>query len=271
MKMKPPWLLLTAAVLTATPAHAQITPQPAGTPAPRVPRPMAVPADFNDHEGYTSLFDGTTLTGWAGDAKVWSVADGAIVGQYSSPAGTRNPQTFLILQGQQPADFELKLEIKLEGVDADSGIQYRSFPAAPVPRPGIPASALGDPRYSIGGYQFDFNFIGTYPGQLAEGFGRGIIAARGQVVHAETGKPLRVIGSLGSKEALGGYWKQNDWNEVHLIARGNTLTQILNGHVMAILIDDDTTKSKAKGLIGLQTAGPGTVKISFRNLWLRNE
>ena len=239
------WLAVAALLAGTTIACAQGVPAP-GAPTARPaggPRPMAIPADFNDHEGWTSLFDGTSLNGWLGEPKVWSVANEAIVGQYNSPEGTRNPQTFLILQGTEPADFELKLEIKVEGVGADSGIQYRSYPAAPKPRPGVPASAFGDPKYSIGGYQFDFDFVGTYPGQIAEGFGRGIIAARGEIVHAETGKPLRVIGSLGSTQALGGYWRQNDWNQVHLIARGNVLTQILNGHVMAMLIDDDTAKA----------------------------
>ncbi len=39
---------------------------------------------------------------------------------------------------------------------------------------------------------------------------------------------------------------------------------------MAILVDDDATKARSKGLIGLQCSGSGPVKISFRNLWLKN-
>jgi hypothetical protein len=38
---------------------------------------------------------------------------------------------------------------------------------------------------------------------------------------------------------------------------------------MSIFIDEDPTKFKPKGLIGLQWAGSGTVQISFRNIWLR--
>src|SRR5437762_988545 len=34
------------------------------------------PMDFNDHEGYISLFDGTTLKGWDGNPKFWRVEDG---------------------------------------------------------------------------------------------------------------------------------------------------------------------------------------------------
>jgi hypothetical protein len=60
-----------------------------------------------------------------------------------------------------------------------------------------------------------------------------------------------------------------EWNQVRLIARGHTFTQILNGRVTAILFDDDTEKFRAKGLIGLQCSGAGAPKISFRNIWLK--
>ena len=50
--------------------------------------------------------------------------NGAIVGESSpeKPAGT----TYVIWQGGEPKNFELKAEIKLEGNGANSGIQYRS-------------------------------------------------------------------------------------------------------------------------------------------------
>ena len=35
------------------------------------------PLDFQEHEGWTSLFDGKTLDGWSGD-KNWKAEDGAI-------------------------------------------------------------------------------------------------------------------------------------------------------------------------------------------------
>src|SRR5512144_219220 len=43
------------------------------------------PMDFNDHEGYVSLFDGVSLKGWDGNPKFWRVEDGAIVGE-STPS-----------------------------------------------------------------------------------------------------------------------------------------------------------------------------------------
>jgi hypothetical protein len=232
------------------------------------------PIDFDDHTGYTDMFDGSTLNGWDGNTDIWKVVDGAIVGERPAPppGTTASPfrGTFLVWQGGEPADFELKLEIKLEGPVADSGIQYRSWIAPLNPgRAGAPPPDPREAKWNLAGYQFDFNLNSTYVGQIAEGGGRGIIAYRGQVVRTAEGKNPRLIAELGDRLALGGYFKHNDWNQVDLIAHGDTTIGIINGHTMCILIDDDPSKAKPKGLIGLQYAGPAGTRISFRNIRLR--
>jgi hypothetical protein len=63
--------------------------------------------------------------------------------------------------------------------------------------------------------------------------------------------------------------KTNDWNEIHIIARGNTLIQIYNGRMMSMLIDDDTAGRAMKGLIGLQVHTGEPMKIEFRNIRLK--
>ena len=86
------------------------------------------PMDFNDHAGYTPLFDGVSLKGWDGNPKFWRVEDGAIVGE-STPA---NPSgnSYLVYRGLEAKDFTLKFEIKVEGTGG-SGIQYRSKTGLP--------------------------------------------------------------------------------------------------------------------------------------------
>src|SRR5260370_25850340 len=42
----------------------------------------------------------------------------------------------------------------------------------------------------------------------------------------------RLLATLGDPDELKGYVKVNDWNQVHLIARGNEMVHIINGHVM---------------------------------------
>ena len=72
-------------------------------------------------DGFEPLFDGETLKGWSGKEGLWSVRDGAIVGN-SGPDGIRG-NTFLV--HEKPfEDFTLRLEFKLLG--GNSGVQFRS-------------------------------------------------------------------------------------------------------------------------------------------------
>ena len=81
------------------------------------------PINFDDHDGWTQIFDGKTLKDWDGDTDIWHVVDGALVGVSTPehPSGTTN----IIWHGGEPANFELKLEMKLEGTGANGGLQYR--------------------------------------------------------------------------------------------------------------------------------------------------
>ena len=57
--------------------------------------------------------------------------------------------------------------------------------------------------------------------------------------------------------------------DTSIIARGGTIIHILNGQLMAVLVDDDPASSNnVSGLIGLQIEGM-PCKVSFRNLWLK--
>jgi len=225
------------------------------------------PIDFNDHAGWTSMFDGSTLKGWDGSSDVWRVENGAITAESSpeKPAGT----TYVIWQGGELKNFELKAEVKLEGSGANSGIQYRSArttrtQGGPVPNPRFA-------KLNLKGYQADFDYANRYSGQLYEqGTPRGSIAWRGQMVRTEQGKKPRLLGALGDPDALKSFIKVGDWNQMHVVARGYMMTHVLNGHVMSIFIDDDPTMAEAQGVIGLQIEGGGNVKVSFRNLWLKN-
>lgn len=251
------------------------------------------PIDFEDHAGWKSMFDGQTLNGWEGNKDVWRVENGTIVAESTceKPVGT----TYLIWQGGQPGDFEIKAELKGEGAGINSGIQYRSF-IQPPPEPGQGRGGpggrgggfggrgpqgpcpSGQPRgtpdraanakWNLGGPQSDFDGTNRYTGQYYEGgTSRGIVAWRGQVVKAEEGKHPRLLALLGDRDELGGYVKINDWNQIHIIAHGNQVIHIVNGHVLSIFIDEDPAKFRKNGLIGLQIEGVG--KVNFRNLWIK--
>ena len=71
------------------------------------------------------------------------------------------------------------------------------------------------------------------------------------------------------RDALKAAIKVNDWNQVHLIARGNTIIQILNGSVTSVLVDDDTKNRALSGLVGFQMHVGPPMKLELRNVWLR--
>src|SRR6516164_5435241 len=275
------------AVLSTLSAFSQ---QPAAQPTPARPPGGGFtepdPIDFNDHNGWISLFDSKTLNGWDGDKSYWRVENGAIVVESTceKPTGT----IYVIWQGGEPADFELKVEMKGEGAQVNGGIQYRGAILDPnrprgggggggrgpqgqcpggAPR-GTPPSAASQAKWDMLGPQFDFDGRNRYTGQFYEqATGRGIIAWRGQFVRTEQDKSPRLLATLGDREELAGYVHVDDWNQLHLVARGNMMTHVVNGHVMSILIDDDPTKFRKSGLIGFEIEGTG--RISIRNIWLR--
>ncbi len=98
------------------------------------------------------------------------------------------------------------------------------------------------------GYQADFDYGNKYTGQLYEQSSpRGIVAWRGQMVETDQGKKPRLLATLGSSDELKSFIKIGDWNQYEVIADGNTLIHILNGHVMAVLVDNDPPSASRKG------------------------
>ncbi len=82
--------------------------------------------------------------------------------------------------------------------------------------------------------------------------GRGFLALRGQISYVPDNKKVGSIGSVGDSAELRRFIKESDWNQIDIIARGNTIIQMINGHVTSILIDDDSAHRKMQGEIGIQ-------------------
>ncbi len=197
-------------------------------------------SDDQNGSGFKQIFDGKTLNGWDCDTDFWRVEDGAIVGE-SKINHQPKQNIFCIWRGGQPANFELRLQYRLTGVnDGNSGIQYRS-----IERPDIA-------KWVLQGYQADIDLKQTYTGQIYEERARGFLSLRGQLAQAINGEKPVVLGSVGASDELKSFIKVDDWNDVDIIARGNILIQLWNGHLMSELIDDDTSARKNKGEIGIQ-------------------
>ena len=221
---------------------------------------------MDDQTGFQPIFDGKTLTGWDGDPAFWKVVDGALVGQ-STAENAVTENTFIIWRGGEPRDFELKVQFRMSATN--SGIQIRSVH---IPAGTQAGNQTVQGKWVMKGYQADMDFGNQYTGQIYEERGRGFLAMRGQAVYVPDGEGARpqVIGNLQqSPDELKAVIKQNDWNQVHLIARGNIITQILNGAVTSLVVDDDTKNRSLGGLIGFQMHTGEPMKVEFRNIWLK--
>jgi hypothetical protein len=223
---------------------------------------------FDDHEGFKQIFDGKTLTGWDGDPAFWKVEAEAIVGQ-STPENAVKENTFIIWRGGEPADFELKLEFRINSTN--SGIQIRSvhLPAGTTSPDGRGAAIAG--KWVMKGYQADIDFANQFTGQIYEERGRGFLAMRGQFGYVTAAGVAQQLGALQTgPNDLKGIFNINGWNQVHIIARGNMITEIVNGNVTSVLVDDDAKGRMLKGLIGFQMHVGAPMKVEFRNIWLKS-
>ena len=209
---------------------------------------------INDNTGFDLIFDGKTLNGWDGDPKYWRAENGVLIGEIT-PETIIKQNTFLIWRGGVTKDFELKVEYRISSA-GNSGINYRS-----VELPGQ--------KWVMAGYQADIDSQNRYTGQNYEERGRTFLALRGQFTRNEEGKKARVVASLGDSKELQSYIKNDDWNEFHVIARGNVLIHILNGHVMSMVIDDDPPRRRFEGLLGVQVHVGPPMKIEYRNFRLK--
>jgi 3-keto-disaccharide hydrolase len=228
------------------------------------------PVDFGDHQGYVSLFDGKSLKGWDGNPKFWRVENGAIVGE--STAANPSGNSYIVYRDLVAKDFTLKFEIKIEG-DGGSGIQYRSKTGLPW-LANIPAKVTANVgpvnlEWMMTGPQADFWPSQVYTGQFySENTPMRILAWRGQVVEGFGAASKRLMGTIADRKALGALVHRNDWNQYTVIARGGTFLHILNGRLMAVMIDDDPASSNNQpGMFGIEIEA--TTKVSVRSMWVK--
>src|SRR4029079_12541725 len=198
------------------------------------------------------LFNGKDLTGWDGDARVWSVENGAIVGHTQD--GPLENNTFLIWTGGKVANFKLTLEFKLEG--GNSGIQYRS-------------KVIDPKQWIVGGYQADMDGDNRYTGILYEERGRGILGKRGEklTIDADGKKESAKIGDAAELAKL---IHKDDWNTYEIEAIGSTLKHTLNGQLMSETIDRDAEHRARSGILALQVHAnlPAPMTVSYRKIRL---
>ncbi len=197
-------------------------------------------ADSHGNHGWKPLFNGETLAGWGvaqGYANYY-VEDGAILGRTAEGS----PNTFLTTYDKF-GDFELKFEVKVdEGLN--SGVQIRSH-----------SRDFGSRRYF--GTQIE---IETSPGQSGFIYGEGL----------NTGW----VSKEPDEGASHNYVKNDDWNEFHIIAKGDTITTFINGNqVTKLKLPRNIYRESPSGSIGLQVhgikAGAGPYDVRWRDIMIK--
>lgn len=226
--------------------------------------------DQSEEEGFVQIFDGKTLKGWEGKPAYWRVENGSLVGEVPSDKPLKH-NTFLIWREGNPADFELKGEFRIS-TEGNSGINYRSTELDSIP-------------FGLAGYQADIDGNNRYTGQNYEERGRTTLAYRGQKVivnpqetsseslkyHVENNAwtGATVTASLGSPDSLRAFIKKEDWNQVHLVVKGNRVQHFVNGILMSDVTDKDPENRKLSGVLGLQIHVGPPMKVEYRNLRLK--
>ncbi|RYE24823.1 MAG: DUF1080 domain-containing protein, partial [Sphingobacteriaceae bacterium] len=189
------------------------------------------------------------------------VENGVLTGEVT-PQTILKQNTFLIWKDGEPGNFELLVNYRISA-KGNSGVNYRSIrvDSLPYALKGYQADLDGKDKYNLG--------YPRHTGQNYEERGRQFLATRGQKTVIETGKTPLLIDSLGSKEQLLKSIHYDDWNELHIIAKGNNLKHYINGTLMAEVTDNDTANRKLKGLIGVQVHVGPPMKIEYKNFRLK--
>ena len=191
---------------------------------------------------WINLFDGETLEGWTqlNGTATYEVKDGTIVGHTT----VGSPNSFLC-SDKHYGDFELEFEVKCDR-RLNSGVQIRSL------QKGGKGRVFG-PQVEIEGS----------PGQA--GFVYGEATGLGWLSPEPRSKDRDV--------KQHSHFKNDDWNQYRVVAKGPRIQTFINGQQIADLTHDKIYATHPKGFIGLQVhsipKGRGPFQVAWRNIRIR--
>ncbi|MFM9058278.1 MAG: DUF1080 domain-containing protein [Planctomycetaceae bacterium] len=221
--------------------------------------PIAAPAEPS---GMERLFNGRDLAGWDGDPRLWSVRDGVIHGETTKEQAAQG-NTFLIWQGGEVGDFELRLSFRCNATN-NSGIQYRS-------KHITDASAAN--KWVVRGYQHEVRNeknVPNAPGFIYdEGGKRGRICQVGERATWEAEGGKQVVDTLIEEDEFAKLVRIDDWNDVVIRAEGNHVRHWLNGRLILDFTDNDPKLALTKGVIALQLHAGAPMWAEFRDVRLK--
>ena len=177
------------------------------------------------------LFDGKTITGWAGDTqRTWRIEKGALVGGSLTQTVPHND---FFCTAREFKNFDLRLKVKLTGTGfVNGGIQFRS-------------QRLKNPVFEMTGYQADMGE--GYWGCLYDESRRNKVLA-----HTHAAIIKRIV-------------KPNDWNDYIVRCEDRHIRLWLNG-VLTVDYTEEDKEIPLSGLIGLQIHGGGKAEASYKDI-----
>lgn len=205
-------------------------------------------------DDFKPLFDGKSLKDWkAKDMSYWSVRDGAITAE-STPEHPCKRNQFIVWQGGDVADFELKAKFRVKGNGCNSGVQFRS-----VFRPDGLAVGYQADIYQSGGY------LGGVCDEIHKRNGKELLTANGKkTVIDKSGK--RTATDIGATAKMN---KWPEWNAYHIKAEGHHIILSINGVKCSELIDKEEGHFDLKGALGLQLRSGRPMTVQFKDIFYK--
>lgn len=204
---------------------------------------------------FVKIFDGKTLKGWhpvPKDGVVdWQVKQGMIVG-----TGSKQRLSYLVYKDENLKDFELKFQYRLPA-EGNTGVEIRSQHDKSGKRPFIGYHAdlghIGIGDHILGAW--DFHFAGRKEYACYRGTNL-VIDPDGKTHHSKIANPVQL------KDI-----RDKDWNEVHVIAKGNHFQFFINGKPASEFTDNFKERLQS-GAIGLQIHDKG-MQVHFKDVRLK--
>ncbi|MCA9124571.1 MAG: DUF1080 domain-containing protein [Planctomycetaceae bacterium] len=210
---------------------------------------LALPLVSPAAEGWTSLFDGKSLSGWTqknGTAK-YTVVDGTIRGETNEGS----PNSFLC-SDKVYGDFELEFEVKVHDA-LNSGCQIRS-----KTKEVASGKKKNDEVGRVYGPQCEIEASGENGAEA--GYIYGEATGRGWLTPEDKLIPHKLM-------------RDGEWNKFRIVAKGPHIQTWINGQAVADLTDEAIYETHPEGFIGLQVhgikAGTGPFDVAWRNIRIK--
>lgn len=181
--------------------------------------------------GFELLFDGESFAGWEGNLEIFRIESNAIIGGSLEKAVAHND--FLCTE-RQYGDFELRLQVKLLGEQANAGIQFRT-------------RRIPD-HHEVSGYQADMGQ--QYWGCLYDE------SRRNKVLAGVT------------KEQAAEIVRAGQWNDYIIRCQGDRIQLWLNGTLTVDYTETDDSIERT-GIIALQIHGGPPSEAWYRHIRIK--